>query len=91
MITNPGQETKPKTTTPTTATSPDELRSLAPESEAGGADSVGMLRRQRGGGEGGGVNMAPTEEEFHQRNPLRPRMRYIHSCRSVSSKSKTAS
>ena len=89
--TNPGQEPNPKTTSPSTATSPDELRPLAPELEAGGADSVGVLRRQRGGGEGRGVNVAPTEEVLHQSNPLRPRMRYIHSCRSVSSKSKTAS
>lgn len=89
--TNPGQEPNSKTTSPSTATSPDELRPLAPELEAGGADSVGVLRRQRAGGEGGGVNMAPTEEELHQRNPFRPRMRYIHSCRSVSSKSKAAS
>lgn len=76
----------------TQITSPDELRPLTPEAEAGGADKVGILGRGYGiGGEGRRVDEAPPEKELHQRHPLRPRVRYIYGCRTASCDSMTPS
>jgi hypothetical protein len=71
-------------------TSPDELRPLAPEAEASGADKVGIFGRRGGaGGEGRRVDETPPEKELHQRHPLRPRVRYMYGSRPASGDSMT--